>query len=394
MSAVVPNITSASAVIDIEALLTPISDDNPVGENLQYAGLYDEVRKERRTDEDFAQGEWRKSETKTANWNQVVKLTTEAITSSTKDLQAGAWLAEALVKLHGLVGLREGLKLMRGLHERFWDHVYPQVDEDGLEARANSLAWLSSQLARSVKEVSLTSAQGRPNFSYFQWLESEEFDVPESLEGLDAEAQERVNELKERARTEGKTTSEDWRKAKQLSRRAFYEELFTLLNECVEELRALDREMDEKFGRETPGLGELAKSLDDVHSLVEKLVKEKRILEPDEPQYEEIAEGSLIGDAENNDGVPFGTGTGPVKSRQEAFRRLAEVSQYFRRAEPHSPVSYLVDRAVRWGSMPLEAWLSDVIKEVGVLDNLRETLGLTTTSEGRGSETNSDDDES
>src|SRR5215813_11163112 len=394
MSAVVPNITSASAVIDIEALLTPISDDNPVGENLQYAGLYDEVRKERLTDEDFAQGEWRKSETKTANWNQVVKLTTEAITSSTKDLQAGAWLAEALVKLHGLVGLREGLKLMRGLHERFWDHVYPQVDEDGLEARANSLAWLSSQLARSVKEVSLTSAQGRPNFSYFQWLESEEFDVPESLEGLDAEALERVNELKERARTEGKTTSEDWRKAKQLTRRAFYEELFTLLNECVAELRALDREMDEKFGRETPGLGELAKSLDDVHSLVEKLVKEKRILEPDEPQYEEIAEGSLIGDAENNDGVPFGTGTGPVKSRQEAFRRLAEVSQYFRRAEPHSPVSYLVDRAVKWGSMPLEAWLSDVIKEVGVLDNLRETLGLTTTSEGRGSETNSDDDES
>jgi len=394
MSAVVPNITSANAVIDIEALLTPISDDNPVGENLQYAGLYDEVRKERRTDEDFAQGEWRKSETKTANWNQVVKLTTEAITSSTKDLQAGAWLAEGLVKLHGLVGLREGLKLMRGLHERFWDHVYPQVDEDGLEARANSLAWLSSQLARSVKEVSLTNAQGRPNISYFQWLESEEFDVPESLEGLDAEAQERVNELKERARTEGKTTSEDWRKAKQLSRRAFYEELFALLNECVEELRALDREMDEKFGRETPGLGELAKSLDDVHSLVEKLVKEKRILEPDEPQYEETAEGALLGDPENTDGVEFGTGTGPVKSRQEAFRRLAEVSQYFRRAEPHSPVSYLVDRAVRWGSMPLEAWLSDVIKEVGVLDNLRETLGLTTTSAGRGSETSSDDDES
>jgi len=394
MSAVVPNITSANAVIDIEALLTPISDDNPVGENLQYAGLYDEVRKERRTDEDFAQGEWRKSETKTANWNQVVKLTTEAITSSTKDLQAGAWLAEGLVKLHGLVGLREGLKLMRGLHERFWDHVYPQVDEDGLEARANSLAWLSSQLARSVKEVSLTNAQGRPNISYFQWLESEEFDVPESLDGLDAEAQERVNELKERARTEGKTTSEDWRKAKQLSRRAFYEELFALLNECVEELRALDREMDEKFGRETPGLGELAKSLDDVHSLVEKLVKEKRILEPDEPQYEETAEGALLGDPENTDGVEFGTGTGPVKSRQEAFRRLAEVSQYFRRAEPHSPVSYLVDRAVRWGSMPLEAWLSDVIKEVGVLDNLRETLGLTTTSAGRGSETSSDDDES
>src|SRR5678815_5966085 len=92
----------------------------------------------------------RTSDTKSANWNQVVKLTTAAISTSTKDLQAGAWLTEALVKLHGFNGLRTGLKLMRGLHERFWDHVYPEADEDGFEGRANSLAWLSTQIARSV----------------------------------------------------------------------------------------------------------------------------------------------------------------------------------------------------------------------------------------------------
>jgi hypothetical protein len=39
--------------------------------------------------------------------------------------------------------------------------------------------------------------------------------------------------------------------------------------------------------------------------------------------------------------------------------------------------------------MPLEAWLEDVIKEVGVLDNLRETLGLKTSSNGN-SEGNSE----
>jgi type VI secretion system protein ImpA len=51
-----------------------------------------------------------------------------------------------------------------------------------------------------------------------------------------------------------------------------------------------------------------------------------------------------------------------------------------------------VERAVRWGSMPLEAWLEDVIKEVGVLDNLRETLGLKTSSNGNTDEGNSDDE--
>jgi type VI secretion system protein ImpA len=52
------------------------------------------------------------------------------------------------------------------------------------------------------------------------------------------------------------------------------------------------------------------------------------------------------------------------------------VADYFRRTEPHSPVSYLVQRAVRWGEMPLEAWLQNVIHDEGVLEQLRETLGL------------------
>jgi type VI secretion system protein ImpA len=369
--------TALTEIIDFETLLAPIAGENPAGENLQYAGLYDEVRRERRADEDFAQGEWRKTETKTANWNQVLKLTSDAIASSTKDLQAAAWLTEALVKLHGFVGLRDGLKLMRGLQERFWDHVYPETDEDGLEARANSLAWLSNQLARSIKEVSITNAQSRSNCSYFQWLESQEFDIPENLETLDPESQERINDLKQRAAADGKTTSDDWRKAKQMTRRAFYEETYKTLNDCWEEFQALDHVMDEKFGRETPGLGELGKSLDEVRSLVEKILKEKRILEPDE--LESTPEVTYV---ETNSEAPSGIATGPIKTRQEALRRLTEASDYFRRAEPHSPVSYLVERAVRWGRMPLDAWLEDVIKEAGVLDNLRETLGLRTSSNG------------
>lgn len=392
MSAVGSNSSIAQELIDIEALLTPIPGDNPAGENLQYAGLFDEVRKERRADEDIAQGEWRKTDTKSANWNQVINLTTEAISNSTKDLQVAAWLTEALVKLHGFDGLRDGLKFVRGLHERFWEHVYPEADEDGFEARANSLDWLSNQVARSIKEVPITGAQGRENYSYFQWQQSEEFNIPENVESLDVEAQERINELRQQALAEGKITSEDWRKAKQNTRRAFYEATYSTLNECWEELQALDREMDEKFGRETPGLGELTKSLDEVRSLVEKHVKEKRILEPDAVSADEVSEAAYEGTQEDGNGAFAGSSTGPIRSRQEGFRRLIEVSEYFRRTEPHSPVSYLVERAVRWGRMPLESWLEDVIKEAGVLDNLRETLGLRTLSNNN-NETSSEDED-
>jgi len=45
-------------------------------------------------------------------------------------------------------------------------------------------------------------------------------------------------------------------------------------------------------------------------------------------------------------------------------------------------VSYLVQRAVQWGHMPLENWLRDVIKDETVLANLRDTLGLKEASPG------------
>src|ERR1700754_2359360 len=101
-------------VIDIEALLAPVSDERPAGENLQYSGLHDEIREARRADEDFEQGDWRR-DLKVADWKQVLNLATGTLTAKTKDLQICAWLAEALVKLYGLAGLGAGLKLMRGL---------------------------------------------------------------------------------------------------------------------------------------------------------------------------------------------------------------------------------------------------------------------------------------
>ena len=64
------------------------------------------------------------------------------------------------------------------------------------------------------------------------------------------------------------------------------------------------------------------------------------------------------------------------QDRADAIRRLAAVAEYFRRTEPHSPIAYLVQRAVRWGEMPLEEWLRDVIHDENVLGQLRETLGL------------------
>ena len=69
------------------------------------------------------------------------------------------------------------------------------------------------------------------------------------------------------------------------------------------------------------------------------------------------------------------TGIDPV-DRADALRRLGAVAAFFRRTEPHSPVAYLVQRAIRWADMPLDVWLREVVANDDVLSRVKETLGI------------------
>lgn len=345
-------------VIDIEALLSPIAGENPAGESLQYTGAYDQIREARRSDDPLSQGDWQR-EMKTADWDEVLRLSTDALANRSKDLQICAWLAEALVKKSGFPGLRDGLRLTRGIQERFWDTLFPEIEDGDLEARANAIALLDRQTAMAIQEVPITRS---PGYSFLQW---------ETIKGLgSAPAGPDGNPVP--GSEEGQITLEDFGKARAAGRRAFYEDLFLLVNECWTAFEELDRVVDEKFARQTPGLGELKKSLDKIRDWVDKTTKEKRLEEP-----EGGGEGAEAG-AEGGVSAP----SGAVRGRQDALRRLAEVADYFRRTEPHSPVSYLVQRAIAWGQMPLDAWLGDVIKDGALLESLRETLGLKQTATG------------
>jgi type VI secretion system protein ImpA len=344
--------SASPEVIDIEALLSPIAGENPAGESLQYTPVYDEIREARRSEDPLSQGDWQR-EIKLADWDDVIRLSTDALTNRSKDLQICGWLAEALVKKMGFPGLRDGLTLARGLHERFWDNLYPEIEDGDLEARANAIALLDRQAAIALREVAITRS---PAFSFLQWEKiKSDGSAPAAPEGAPASAPEA-----------GEITLEGFEKARGASRRAFYEEMLVVLNECWKAFQDLDHAMDERFGRQTPGLGELKASLEKVKDWVDKTTREKRLEEP---------EGG-VGGAEEAGSEGTGAATGAVRGRQDALRRLADVADYFRRTEPHSPVSYLVQRAIAWGQMPLDAWLGDVIKDGALLDNLRETLGL------------------
>ena len=363
---------ASSEVVDFNVLLTPVPGEKPGGESVLY-DLRSAVEEARRADDQLAKGAWGTEKVKTADWVAVTKIATEAFGKS-KDLRIAVRLTEALVKRYGFAGFRDGCRLLRELQENFWDSLFPEMDEGGdLEARAADLQWLNDRLTSSILDVPLTDGDVR--YSWYRWDESQKVD----------NAIRQNPAAKAAAEKEGKIDGATFAKAVGATSRAYYETLFEDLQQAFEECEKLIRTSDEKFGRQAPSLLDLRRATEDCRSLVEDLVKTKRKLDPNYKPEEApstvdessnaVAEAAPQAVPVNNPSAGGGLPREPT-SREDAFQRLAIIADYLKKSEPQNPVSYLVDRAVRWAEMPLEQWLGEVIQNQDVLKHLRETLGI------------------
>jgi type VI secretion system protein ImpA len=371
-----PHELSRPAIIDLKALLQPISGENPAGENVRYSSnVYGELREARRQDDGLNQGDWQ-TEIKLADYQQVIGLAIPVLEKESKDIQIAAYLAEALVEEYGLAGLRDSLKLASGLQKRFWETLYPEIDEGDMEGRANAMAWLDEQAGYSIRKAPITDGEG---YSLFDYDEAKKLKLPDNYDSLAAEDRAKYKNIVIKLENEDTITQEKWEQMANNSRRAFYEELDVAINECLEELKKLNLVIEEKYDfKQAPSLPHIKKAIEEIKGRTDKLLEQKREEEPDE---EDAGEGSEIGE----DGVVRGgprVATGEIANRQDALKRLADVAKYFSKTEPHSPVAHLVNRAVKWGKMPLDTWLEDVIKDQNVLLQLREILGFNTVLPG------------
>ncbi|NNF00951.1 MAG: type VI secretion system protein TssA [Pyrinomonadaceae bacterium] len=366
-----PDPRSKPPVIDLETLLKPISDENPAGESVRYSGVYDEINEARRADDDLNLGEW-EHELKVADYKKVIEIATNTLANETKDLQIAAWLSESLIREHGFAGLRDSLKLMSGLIDNFWETAFPEVDEGDEEGRANAIEWMDREAAFSTLKAPITER----GYGLMDYRDAKTFDIPDNIEALDTAEREKFTELKEIAEKQNRTTADKWKVAVASSKRAFYEELDFVLKECWEEYETLNKVAEKWFDpKQAASMNDLKKALEDIQTRADKLLDKKRGEEPDPvDEYAEMEDG-VEGENRGGNAGGFSAG-GAIKNRAQALSRLTEVAKFFSQTEPHSPVSYLVNRAVKWGRMPLDSWLTEVIKDETVLGQLRETLGF------------------
>ena len=72
-------------------------------------------------------------------------------------------------------------------------------------------------------------------------------------------------------------------------------------------------------------------------------------------------------------------GTDPPFNRNQAFQQLRLLSGYFQRTEPQSPVSYLLEKAIRWGYTPLPELMNELLQDNNnLLGRIMELTGMNT----------------
>ncbi|HEX3867909.1 MAG TPA: type VI secretion system protein TssA [Gemmatimonadaceae bacterium] len=325
-------------------LLNPIPGENPGGVDLRYDPIYDKIKEARREDEDVPQGEWTTA-LKVADWPTVIALATDALSTKTKDLQIGAWLTEALVRREGFPGLRAGLDVLAGLVEKFWDTLYPEIDDGDLEMRAGPLDWVGLKLNIAVLRVPLD----RGGNDSFQLKESRTIPTEEDA-GFDADK----GKARQAAIAAGKPTPEVVEAAFTSTPKAWYKTLVADVNACIASLKALEAASDEKFGNDAPGYGGLRETLTGVQHTVTQALKRKLELDPDPIEETAAAESGDAGAGEGGEAAGAAAGsvlTAEPRSRDDAANRIVSAAKYIRQSDPFNPASYLLLRGFRWGEL-------------------------------------------
>ena len=321
-------------------LLNPIAGDNPAGVDLRYDPVYEKIKEARREDDDAPQGEWQHAR-KVADWPLVIKLAGDALATRSKDLQLAAWLGEAMLRREGFGAFHATLDVTRGLLDKFWEHLYPEIEDGDLEMRAAPLDWIGLKLDIPVKLAPLN----RAGHSYLQYAEARSIGTEQEADGDTAKRAKREEAIAAR-----KPTIEEFDKAFADTPKAFVKQLATDVAATIASLQALDALARDKFGDLAPSFIKLREVLEEEQRVVGQLLAKKLEQDPDPVEAAPAvvdAAGAALGGA--TDG-PRVLSAEPV-DRNDAASRVISAARFLRRTEALSPASYLMLRALRWGEL-------------------------------------------
>jgi type VI secretion system protein ImpA len=351
-------------VIDLAALLAPVSEDAPAGPNLRSVddgaeyfrlkGLRDDARD---LDKQEERGESSDPGAARRAWELLAAETRGALEGKSKDLELVAWMIEGLVREHGFAGLRDGFKAAHGIATTFWESLH-YIREDDLAdaeptAKGQAIAGLNGEGVDGTLMAPLRKLAITPNIhpGPFAFWQADAALKKQDLTEIEANARE--------------------------ADRRFYPALLSDIAEAKAAITELTEALRERMGSANmPPTSQLRDALDAIAEMVRRIAG---------PLAEEPVDGgaaTAATDAPGDGGAPAAAGRGGTarpgtfETREQAFAMLLAVAKFFRDREPHSPLSYTLEEAVRRGRLPLPELLSELLGDDETRNRLLTAAGI------------------
>ena len=346
-------------MLGMQEMLIPVSSENPAGESQEYNTLYLELEALAVSTSPSQMGD-ASIDGREPDWHGVAARC-NTLWESTRDLRVATYWTIAGWCTEGMAGLNEGLGgieyLIRDMWESFWPQLDPDDDNDPLE-RLNILSMLSPQPGAVNDPIMFIS-----RFRERKLLP----ELPYSLRDLmiangELDAGEETIDL-------NLLTAEAM--AVPVSQ---FEKALALVEEVTNRLNSISDLLNQKIANSySHNFNALNAELKRLSAFYGKFC----IVHNAESMQGSGESGEATLSAKNN----FDGGTDFSRycatNRAEALLLLRKASEYFVKAEPTSPVPYLISRALRMAEMNFLDLLGEIDRNA--LERGREQMGVITT---------------
>jgi type VI secretion system protein ImpA len=342
---------------DLEPLLAPLEAPSPTGDNLEYQPEFLALEELAQTKNERAVGDTIKA-AEEPDWDKVAMQAHQLLERS-KDLRVALYLTTAWLRIDGLPGWCAGVALVRGLLERYWESVHPQLDaqdDNDPTARVNAVSALidSQGILGYLRTASFVRS---PRLGQF------------SLRDL------RVANGSQKAASGESSSGEPPTMAviEACCQDCPVEQLtasFDAIEQSLEHIRTIDRIFVEQLGTAGPDFKLLLTDLAELRAFVyaHLLPRVPTLSQAAGDDQDDAAHADEHAPKPDERGIAAAIG-GP----QDVHRALDILCDYYARHEPSSPIPLLLRRAQRLVGMSFADLLKDLAP--GGLSDLRMVAG-------------------
>jgi type VI secretion system protein ImpA len=345
----------AVASSEIEKLLAPAPTGGPGGPDPQYQPAFIEL--ERAAAGKAERGIGGPVIAAEPPDRRKVVASARALLTESKDLRVALHLTRALLDLNGFVGMLEGLRVARGIVERYWDSFHPQIERDGAEEdatkRINALRALTHRdmvLAVRAAPLVVSRVLGPVSLKAFDVAMSR----PVAPVGKGADA--------DKGAAAGPTVANLEAAFHSVSHEATAEALANVVG-CVAEVNALAAGWEQKLPGQGPDFTDIRRVLGQAEQKLQGAMNGRQV---GQPAASVAAEGQQASPtimpaapAASPAATPVAL-SGEIRSREDAIRALDAICAYYARSEPSSPLPLFLQRCKRMVTMSF----TDILKEL------------------------------